>query len=57
MPVIIDEVQVEAAAQMRGEGEGAPRASSAPAPRPLSRHALREMLRREDHRRARLEAD
>lgn len=57
MPVIIDEVQVEAAGRMRGEGEDAPRPPSAQGPRPLSRHALREMLRREDHRRARLEAD
>ena len=55
MPVVIDEVQVEAAApERRGEGEA--RAPS-PAPRPLSPHDLREMLRREDHRRARLEAD
>ncbi|SFI42448.1 hypothetical protein [Albimonas pacifica] len=54
MPVVIDEVQVEAA-RPRGEGEAAPRA---PGPqRPLSRHEFREMLRREDHRRARLEAD
>ena len=54
MPVVIDEVQVEAAAQ-RGEAETTARAPSAP--RPVSRSALRELMRREAHRRERLEAD
>lgn len=53
MPVVIDEVQVEAAAPER---QGEARAPSAAA-RPLSRHDLREMQRREAARAARLEAD